>query len=99
MDNIFVGGSGDLWVSGPPVILDFLKHEMNVSQPCASLAATVRLGRAQSTGEVFPNYELREVYSNNGRELKCSSVAAEYKGKLLIGTVLDNLLYCSIKAY
>lgn len=99
VDNVVVGGNGDLWISGFPVAFDFFKHEHNLSHPCPSLAITVRLGRAQSTGEVFPDFELREVYSNNGHELKGSTVAAEYKGKLLIGTVFDNLLYCNIKAF
>lgn len=40
---------------------------------------------------------VREVYANDGSELKGSSVAIRYKKKLFIGTVIEGALVCELK--
>lgn len=40
---------------------------------------------------------LSQKYTDNGRVIAASSVAAPYEGKLLIGTVFHKALLCELK--
>lgn len=43
------------------------------------------------------NY-IEEVYAENNRAVHCSSAASHFRGGLLIGTVMDKLLYCKVQS-
>ena len=95
--------NGDLWVVGAARGTDYLQYSLNISQPCSSQVVRVRVNNlsqssSPSESSVF-EYEARAVYVDDGRRLKAASVAAHYKGKILVGTVLENLLFCELLAY
>ena len=59
----------------------------------------MHLGKPSTSGVAFPDYEIREVYKNDGKELSVSTTANVYKNRLLIGSLDSNMLYCEIKHY
>ncbi|XP_072046787.1 serum paraoxonase/arylesterase 2-like [Amphiura filiformis] len=63
-------------------------------------------GRAKGSAQVLRialdkelNTNIREVLMDDGDLLRGSSVASLYKRRLLVGSVMDNLLFCEIQAY
>lgn len=103
-DNINVDvTNGDLWIAGTARGLDFVPYSKNLSLPCSSQVVRLRVNNLPQSSSsrkspVF-QYEARDVYVNDGRQLKASSAAAHYQGKMLVGTVFDNLLFCELHAY
>ena len=79
VDNIDVDTEGRLWVAGHPKLLTFVRH---VSDP-AVLAPSQVFRIDPQRGSV------EEVYLDLGSAISGSSVAAFYKGRMLIGTVFD----------
>ena len=82
-----------------PKPADFLRHSQNLSIPAASQVITIRLNDHKPAGVPFPHYDVREVYMNDGSQIKASTSALFYNGTLLVGTVFDNLLVCEVLAY
>ena len=91
--------TGDLWLAGIPRGIDFVEHSKNLSLPSPSQVLHLQLGKPSSSGEAFPDYELHEVYMNDGKEVSGSSSAIFYKDRLLIGSVYSNMVYCEVKFY
>lgn len=60
---------------------------------------TLQLGEPSLSGKAFPDYEVREVYLNDGKELSGATSGIVYKDRLLIGSAVSNLLYCEVKFY
>ena len=90
---------GHLWSGGTTIaLLEFYK---NFSKPCPSKVYQMKLVKEESGEIPFTVQEVLEVYSTNGVKtpgLRGASSAAFYKGKLLIGTVYGNLMYCDVIA-
>ena len=51
------------------------------------LKSHVYLGKASTCGVAFPDYEVREIYANDGKELSFATAALVYQERLLVGTV------------
>ena len=97
IDNIFVDEMGHLWSGAGGIAI--LEHSKNFSNPCPSRVFQLKLVRDDSDEIPFKLAEVLEVYSNRGDgEVKAASSAVFYKGKMLVGTVFGNLMYCEIVA-
>ncbi|XP_071941539.1 serum paraoxonase/arylesterase 2-like [Antedon mediterranea] len=93
-DNVFVDDGGDIWQGCQPIGHMFTSHAQNLSLPSPSEVINVKfLDKSRK------RYEISEVLSNDGSLVSGSSVAAYYKGAMLIGTVLDKMAYCKIVAF
>ncbi|KAK2573211.1 Serum paraoxonase/arylesterase 1, partial [Acropora cervicornis] len=69
-DNINVDPrTGKVWLAGIPRAADAALHSANLSHPSPSQVFEVNLGKASTSGVAFPDYEVREVYANDGKEL------------------------------
>ncbi|XP_078372894.1 serum paraoxonase/arylesterase 1-like [Oculina patagonica] len=100
VDNINVDPvTGNLWVAGITRALDHTAHSQNLNHPSPSQVLSVQLGKSFTSGIAFPDYKVREVYKNDGRELSGATSAIVYKDRLLIGSVFSNMLYCEVKFY
>lgn len=100
-DNINLDhDTGVFWVAAVPKGLDFVKYTKNLQHPAPSQVLTLKLNTEKQGHSIpFPDYELREVYLNDGREHRGSTSAAHYKGQLLIGGIFDKMLMCEVRAY
>lgn len=90
-DNIEVDTKGRLWIGAHPKLLTFVKYSKDPHHrsPSQVLMVTPRGGS---------RYMVKEIYLNNGNPLSGSSVAAYFKGTLLIGSVFDpHFLVCTMK--
>ena len=100
IDNINVDQlTGKFWLVGIPRVTDAILHSTNLSHPSPSQAFEVKLGKPSTSGEAFPDYEIREVYANDGKELSFATTALVYKDNLLVGTVDNNMLLCQLIYY
>ncbi|XP_055974573.1 serum paraoxonase/arylesterase 1 [Sorex fumeus] len=88
VDNISVDPvTGDLWVGCHPNGMKIFFYDSE--NPPAS-----EVIRIQNILTEEP--KVTQVYAENGTVLQGSTVAAVYKGKLLIGTVFHKALYCEL---
>ena len=100
VDNINVDPmTGNIWLAGIPRPVEFVEYAKNLSHPSPSQIVTLQLGEPSAFGIAFPDYELREVYMNDGREIAGATSAIVYEDHLLIGSLFGNMLYCEIKSY
>ena len=84
--------------SGTSAVRGF-EHAQNLSHPSPSQIMKVQLGKPSTSGVVFPENEVREVYKNDGNELSLATTAIAYKDRLLIGSLDSNMLYWEMKYY
>lgn len=40
---------------------------------------------------------ITELYSDDGSQISGSSIASLYKGKLLVGSVVDKMVFCDVR--
>ena len=100
VDNINLDpATGNLWIAGIIRAVDIAEYTNNVSHLCPSQVITLQLGEPSASGEPFPDYEVREVYMNDGKEISAGTSAVFYKDRLLIGSLYGNMLYCEVKFY
>jgi len=100
VDNIDVDPTtGDLWLAAFPKEIDFVAFTENIDLPAPSQVVHVKLGSQQSKGIPFPAFEAREVYLNNGNELKGATGAAVYGGKLAVAAIFDKFMVCELRYY
>ena len=91
VDNIEIDHRGDLWIGCHPKMLTFVKYSKD---PDALSPSQVIKVAQKSPGQ----YEVKEIYLNDGQPLSGSSVGAVYKDKLLIGSVFDErFLLCRLQ--
>ncbi|XP_070532975.1 serum paraoxonase/arylesterase 1-like [Ptychodera flava] len=96
-DNIEIDKrSGDLWLGCQSVLYKLFQHGMNVTNPAASQVLRIRPG---SKSAPYASPDIREIFVDDGTLASSSSVASYYDDKLLVGTVLDRLVYCEIKTF
>ncbi|ELK12516.1 Serum paraoxonase/arylesterase 1 [Pteropus alecto] len=88
VDNISVDPvTGDLWVACHPNGMKIFHYDAKKPLPSEVL-------RIENILTEEPKVTL--VYAENGTVLQGSTVASQYKGKLLIGTVFHKALYCKL---
>ena len=91
VDNIEIDQNGDLWVGCHPKLLTFVKYSKD---PQALSPSQVIKVEQTSPGQ----YDVKEIYLDNGRPLSGSSVGAVFEDKLLIGSVFDErFLLCRMQ--
>jgi arylesterase/paraoxonase len=76
VDNIEIGQEGDLWIGCHPKLLTFVKYSKNPQTLSPSLVIKVV---QKAPGQ----YDVKEIYLNNGQPLSGSSVAAVFEDRLL----------------
>ncbi|XP_033738638.1 serum paraoxonase/arylesterase 1-like [Pecten maximus] len=91
VDNIEVEPtSGNLWVGCHPSLHRLASASGDVGSLSPSQILMVR-----TTDGKFK--ETVDVYSNSGSELKASTVASVYKGKMIAGTLGSQLIVCDLQ--
>ena len=72
----------------------------STSDLCDSHVLLMKLGPESETKDrpPFPDFSIEQIYYDDGRELKASAVAVHYEGRLLIGSINNNLLYCEARS-
>ena len=91
VDNIEIDQKGDLWIGCHPKLLTFVKYSKN---PRALSPSQVIKVSIRASGQ----YDVKEIYLDNGRPLSGSSVAAVFGDTLLIGSVFDErFLLCRLQ--
>ena len=83
LDNISIDSEGDLWIASHPKMLDFVGHAKSKENISPSQVLKLR-----HRGE--DDFEIMEVYLNDGAQLSGSSVALHYKNKIFIGVVFED---------
>ncbi len=86
LDNISVDEQDNLWIGSHPQMLKFIGHATDSSKKSPSQVFKLR---PKNGGD---EYEVAEVYLNDGQEISGSSVAVHYKGELFIGCVFEDKL-------
>ena len=100
IDNINIDPvTGNQWLAAFPQALHIVEYTKNISHLCPSQILTLQLGEPSASGIAYPDYELREVYVNDGKEVSAATVATVYKDRLLIGSLSGDMLYCEVKFY
>jgi arylesterase/paraoxonase len=85
LDNITLDANGNLWIAAHPKLFDFVGH---VKDPAHYSPSQVL--KLSPKGD--DDFEVTEVYLNDGTQISGSSVALHYKGKIYIGTVYESKL-------
>ena len=95
-DNLNVDDDGVVWIAAHPKLLAFADHVRDASKP----APTRVLRFDPRPGKPKPDEtdtRLTQVYENAGAEVSAGSVAAHWRGEILIGAVLDpKVLVCQL---
>lgn len=87
LDNIDIDTDGNIWIGSHPKMLTFLGHAGDVNN--LSPSQVFKLSPKSNIGE----YQVEEVYLDDGTTISASSVAVRYKDDLLIGAVFDKKVY------
>ena len=90
VDNIEVDAMGNLWVGAHPKLLTYVAYAKDPQKLSPSQVLKVGI---QGNG----SHVTDEIYLDRGEALSGSSVAAVFKDRLLIGSVLDDrFLLCNL---
>ncbi len=87
LDNIDIDVDGNIWIGSHPQTLTFLGHVKDANK--ISPSQIFKLSPKGEMGE----YDVEEIYLNDGSEISASSVGVRYKDDLFIGAVFDKKLY------
>jgi arylesterase/paraoxonase len=88
-DNIELDEKGRVWIGAHPKLLTFAKYAKDPDVPSPSQVLRLEM---DGSGHIRQT----EVYLSKGKPLSASSVAAPFKGRLLIGSVFDpRFLLCT----
>ena len=93
-DNLQVDShTGDIYTGSAGVFYKLLMKKTSGPYMSPTLVTRIKMPR-----ELAPNSttSLTELYSNDGSEISGGSVAAHWRGKLLIGSVFHKLLLCDV---
>ncbi|PIK36873.1 hypothetical protein BSL78_26298 [Apostichopus japonicus] len=95
IDNIFVHPhTMDLWFGAHPIGHAFLEHTTNLDTPAPS--QVIRLHPTGEQDDPFSSVELFEPFSDSGKLISASSSVAVSGNRLLIGSLLQKLVYCEM---
>ena len=94
-DNIFVDpANGDLWVAIMPKPLTVLDYFGNHSIEVPSKILHIVIDEQASSP--FERHQIEEVFATAGDIVSATTVAVYQEGKLLIGTIGKDMLYCNV---
>ncbi|XP_077986627.1 serum paraoxonase/arylesterase 2-like [Glandiceps talaboti] len=97
IDNLEVDKTtGDLWIGGHPVLHQWVEHRDNITKPAGSHVLRIHLGSEKAP---YDKVDIRQVFMNDGSIVSGSSAACYYDNQLLVGTVLQKMAYCEIRAF
>ena len=85
VDNIDVDNEGNLWIAAHPKLLSFVGHASDSLDYSPSQVLKLTPNESQE-------FEVVEVYMNDGNELSGSSVAVYYGNYVYVGGVFDRKL-------
>jgi len=85
LDNIDVDEAGNLWIAAHPKLIDYLQHAKDSTNYAPSQVLKL-------TPSDDYNFDVDEIYLDDGSEISASSTAVYYRNELFIGVVLDNSL-------
>lgn len=91
LDNIDLNSNGAITIGAHPKLLTFVKHskDENVKSP----SQIIKLSPQKDF-----NYKIENIYMNSGKEISGSSIGAQYKNRILIGSVFEKyFLDCRYK--
>ena len=92
-DNVFVSpDNGHLWVGIMPKVRAISDYFLDHSVPIAGRVIHVAIDEESETP--FSEYELEEVFATTGHQLSAPTIAIYHQGRLLIGTIMKDLMYC-----
>lgn len=95
IDNVFVHPhTMDLWFGAHPIGHAFLEHTKNMETPAPS--QVIRVHPTGDEDNPFSSVELFEPFSDTGGLISASSSVAIVGNKMLIGSLMDRLVYCTI---
>ena len=83
VDNIELDTLGNLWIGCHPKMLAFVSHAGDVHKKSPSQVLKIQYAGKN-------NYQLKEIYLNDGTFISSSSVAAVYGNQMLVGAVFDS---------
>ncbi len=90
-DNIDIGSDGIIRIASHPKLLTLTRHFRDSANKSPSQVLEI-------IKDARGGYSFREIYLNRGDEISAASVAAVYKKRLLVGTVVDDFfLDCTMK--
>ena len=84
------------WLVGISWATDVALHSANHSHPSRFQVFEDNVKKASASGMAFPDYEVRKVYTIDGKELLFATAALVYQNWLLLGTVAHNMLLCQL---
>ena len=94
-DNTFVSPVNDhLWVAVMPKPYKFRQHMVDRSIPIAGRVIHVTVDA--NAPLPFNSSKVEEVFSTTGEGFSANSIAVYHDGKLLIGTVCNQMMYCEV---
>ncbi|CAI4222509.1 unnamed protein product [Auanema sp. JU1783] len=92
-DNMFIDNTGAVWLGAHPIPKDAAGH-------MASSDDLTQYGPSQilriDFSNDWKNWEITEIYSDDGRQLSASSIAVYHKDQILMGSVFRQLVHCKI---
>jgi arylesterase/paraoxonase len=90
VDNIELDAAGNLWIGAHPQLLTFTRYAKDPAR--LSPSEILKISFAPNN-----DYQVEQVYLNEGEAISGSSVGAVFEQKLLIGSVFDeHFLVCEM---
>ncbi len=95
IDNTFVDPTnGHLWVAVMPKPLTILKYFTDRSTEVAGQILHIAIDEQASSP--FESFRVEEVFATAGDLISATTVGLYSDGKLLIGTIGKDMLYCEV---
>jgi arylesterase / paraoxonase len=108
-DSVDVDANGNLWIGAHPRLLTLIGHLFSATDsspqgPGGNLFINPAIRAPSQVLRVKPQtggqYELNEIFADDGRKLMASSSAMLYRDRLLIGSLTDShILDCRLKPH
>lgn len=85
LDNIDVDTDGNIWIGSHPKMLDFVGHASDSTKHSPSQVFRLSPGVSSHT-----DYEIKEVFLDDGAMISGSSVAVHHNETVYVGVVFDH---------
>ena len=84
----------DLWITVVAKPLKFIPYYKDRSIPIAGRVIHITVDASASLP--FNNSKMEEVFSSTGEGFSVTTISVYHEGKLLIGTVCGQMMYCKV---